>query len=77
MKKKKEVTAEDVTSTVWNALIEENVKAQVKQLSTDPSVLKSWKKWGEGQIRSNSTTSAGEKEKRSAASSNEAPIELW
>ncbi|GAA6025509.1 hypothetical protein JCM11491_004140 [Sporobolomyces phaffii] len=41
------VTARDVTSTVWNAVIEENVKAQVRQLGKDPSVLSSWKRWGE------------------------------
>ncbi|GAA5872228.1 hypothetical protein JCM16303_001022 [Sporobolomyces ruberrimus] len=70
MSAKKQVTAQDVTSDVWNALIEENVKAQVRQLATDPSVLKSWRLWGEGQA-------AGSKGKRSAAVEDAELIELW
>ncbi|GAA5958253.1 hypothetical protein JCM3765_004769 [Sporobolomyces pararoseus] len=70
MNRKKEILAEDVTSQVWNALIEENVKQQVKQLATDPSVLKSWKLWGEGQMRKKEKRSSDGEEKK-------APIELW
>ncbi|GAA5986083.1 hypothetical protein JCM5350_004425 [Sporobolomyces pararoseus] len=84
MKKKKEILAQDVSSQVWNALIEENVKQQVKQLATDPSVLKSWKLWGESQMKftdnqmDSEVRTKGEKEKRSSGGEEEkAPIELW
>ena len=84
MKKKKEILAQDVTDQVWNALIEENVKQQVKQLATDPSVLKSWKLWGESQMKftdnqmESEVRTKGGKEKRSSGGEEEkAPIELW
>lgn len=67
------VTAEDVTSRVWNALIEENVKRQVTQLSRDPSVVKSWTVWGQQQRQDGLVKSS----KPSAAATGQAPIELW
>ncbi|GAA5831389.1 hypothetical protein JCM5353_007152 [Sporobolomyces roseus] len=80
----KECRAETVTPEIWNALVEENVKRQVDSLGTDPSVLKSWKVWGEGQKESNATikgdtkeVKSGEHEKRSATEEGEAPVELW
>ncbi|GAA5929870.1 carbonic anhydrase [Sporobolomyces koalae] len=73
---KKETRAEDVTSEVWNALIEENVKTQVKALTVDPSVLKSWKTWGEHQstnLTKLGPAETGAKSKRSSRPS----VELW
>ena len=65
-------------------MVEENVKRQVNSLAVDPSVMKSWKVWGEGQKDLNATikgdtkeVKGGEHERRSATKEGEAPVELW
>ncbi|GAA5823864.1 hypothetical protein JCM10212_006833 [Sporobolomyces blumeae] len=80
----KESTADDVTSDVWNALVEENVKANVKQLSMDPSVVRSWREWGLAQSGVSSVSTkqtldegGGEKTERSGQSEAKDAVELW
>jgi len=65
-------------------MVQENVKRQVDSLAVDPSVMKSWKVWGEGQKELNETikgdtkeVKGDEHEGRSATMEGEAPVELW
>ncbi|GAA5865550.1 hypothetical protein JCM8547_007645 [Rhodosporidiobolus lusitaniae] len=74
----KTIAAADVTDEVWRAVVEENVRMNVKRLAQDSPVTKVWKEYN---TLHNSTSTAGA-EKTDAAghrkrSSSDEPVELW
>ncbi|GAA5972793.1 hypothetical protein JCM11641_003944 [Rhodosporidiobolus odoratus] len=81
MKDAKNVASDNVTDEVWQAVIEENVKVNVKRVASDTSVRKSWTRWLSAKSSAALTaatpgqTAAAEHRKRSTAE--EEPVELW
>ncbi|GAA5844221.1 hypothetical protein JCM9279_001729 [Rhodotorula babjevae] len=56
--KDKKVLGDGVTTEVWRALVEENVKLNVQRVAVDSTVQRSWRTWSEGKHSSSATATA-------------------
>ncbi|KPV73408.1 uncharacterized protein RHOBADRAFT_45985 [Rhodotorula graminis WP1] len=80
--KDKKVTGDDVTSEVWRAVVEENVKLNVQRVAVDSTVQRSWAKWSEGKhassiVASGAASSTSMQGHRLVRRASEEPVELW
>ncbi|GAA5904231.1 hypothetical protein JCM8208_006811 [Rhodotorula glutinis] len=77
--KDKKVTGDDVTTEVWRALVEENVKLNVQRVAVDSTVQRSWNSWSENKLPSAASGAASTSAQghRMAKRALKEPVELW